>query len=159
KEQRHPWSIIKSQELDCPLLRIWDSKCGSRPEADGRMPEASVTSRSPNQPLHTDQVRRSCFTTHLDHRIWASTPYISFKNPPKAIEELTIQRSGRPKRGAQYLTAIDPATRLMNGLPMLNVTAEMKHYSIQDPYQRRNEYDLHSYICLWEVGKEEVVGH
>ncbi|KAF2034804.1 hypothetical protein EK21DRAFT_55989, partial [Setomelanomma holmii] len=97
--------------------------------------------------------------THLDHRIWTSTPYISFKNSPKAIEDLAFQRSGRSKRGAQYLTVIDPATRLMNGLPILDVTAEMEHYSIQDPYQRLNLYYLHSYICLWEVGKDEVIGH
>jgi hypothetical protein len=63
EEQRHPWSINKSQDLDCPLLRIWDSMSGSQPEGDGRM-----LARSPCQSLETEQDRCSSLTTHLDHR-------------------------------------------------------------------------------------------
>jgi hypothetical protein len=61
--------------------------------------------------------------------------------------------------GVQYLTVIDPKTRLMNGLPVLDVAAEMEYYSIPDPYKKEKEYYLSSYVCLWEVAKEEVVGH
>jgi hypothetical protein len=37
EEQLHPWSVNKFQELDGPLLRIWDVKSGSQLDEDNRM--------------------------------------------------------------------------------------------------------------------------
>ncbi|KAF1936633.1 hypothetical protein EJ02DRAFT_358689, partial [Clathrospora elynae] len=48
--------------------------------------------------------------------------------------------------------------RLMNGLPVIDVTAEMAYYSIPDPYQRGNEYYRNHYVCPWVINEEEVVG-
>jgi hypothetical protein len=152
EEQRHPWSINKSQELDRPLMRIWDMNSGSRPNEDGRM-----LSRLPHQPLNTEQARKTFLTTHLDHSIWEPTPYISFTTSASAIEDLAAWRS--MKRGDQTLTAINPATRLRNGLPTLDVAAEMDYYEIPDPYNKGSKYYINHYVCLWGVAEEEIIGH
>jgi hypothetical protein len=154
EEQRHPWSVNKSQELNCPLLRIWDCMSGSVPQEDGRM-----LSRSPSQSLDKELSRVSSLASHLDYRNRKDTPYVSFKSSANAIEDLASKRISKGNRGAQYLTVIDPAVRFENGFPVLDVVAEMKHYSIPDPYQQGNRYYVHSYVCLWEVAKEEIVGH
>jgi hypothetical protein len=154
EEQRHPWSVNKSQELDCPLLRIWDRMSGSVPREDGRM-----MSRSLSHSLGTKLARVSSLASHLDHKNWVHTPYVSFKSSANAIEELASKRISRGNRGVQYLTVIDPATRFKNGLPVLDVIAEMEHYSIRDPYQQGDKYYHHSYVCLWEITKEEIVSH
>lgn len=130
EEQRHPWTVKKSQELDCPLLRIWDCMSGSQPDEGNRM-----LSRSLNQPLDTEQARKTSLAIHLHHKNWTPTPYISSTKSANAIEDLATFRSERD-RGVQTLTIIDPATRLRNGLPILDVAAEMVFYSIPDPYQR-----------------------
>lgn len=153
EEQRHPWSVNKPQELDCPLLRIWDGCSGSRPDKDNRM-----LSRSPNQPLGTEQARKDSLAIHLDHGVWKETPYISFTKSASAIEDLAIYRMSRG-RGLQTLTVIDPAARLRSGLPTLDVAAEMKYYCIPDPYKRGSKYYIDHYVCLWEVTEEEIVGH
>ena len=63
------------------------------------------------------------------------------------------------RRGVQTLTVIDPAARLKNGLPILDVAAEMEHYCIPDPYNRGSKYYINHYVCLWEVTEEEIVDH
>ena len=68
-------------------------------------------------------------------------------------------RSRRNNRGNQTLTVIDPNTRLKNGLPILNVAAEMDHYKILDPYGKDNQYYDDHYVCLWQVTENEIVGH
>jgi hypothetical protein len=118
-----------------------------------------MLARLPCQSLETEQDRCGSLTTHLDHRIWKPTPYIYFKESANAIEELATRRSGQSNRGVQYLTVIDPSTRVRNGLPVLDVAAEMEYYSIPDPYRMNKKYYVGSYVCLWEVAKEEVVGH
>ncbi|KAF2741735.1 hypothetical protein M011DRAFT_318375 [Sporormia fimetaria CBS 119925] len=157
EEQRHPWSVDPIQTLHCPLLhgpllRVWDSKSGRQPEGDNRM-----LSRSPDQRLDTEQARKTSLVIHLDHKVRESTPYISFTKSPSAIEEIVAWRS--TKRGAQTLTVIDPNVRLNNGLPIVDVVAEMQHYGIQDPYNKGNRYYIDHYVCLWEVTKEEIVDH
>ncbi|PVH90682.1 hypothetical protein DM02DRAFT_710326 [Periconia macrospinosa] len=157
EEQRHPWSVDPIQRLHSPLLRgpllrVWDYFSGSQPEGDNRM-----LSRSPDQRLNTEQARKTSLASHLDHKVWEPTPYISFTKSPSTIEEIVAWRS--PKRGAQTLTVIDPNARLNNGLPILDVVAEMEHYGIQDPYNNGNRYYIDHYVCLWEVTKEEIVDH
>lgn len=152
EEQRHPWSVNKSQELDCPLMRLWDTNSGSQPSEDDRM-----LSRSPDQSLHSAQVRMKSLATHLDHRIWKPTPYISFTKSASAIEDLAAWRSKR--RGNQFLTVINPAARFMVGLPILDVAAEMNHYRIRDPYDKGMVYYIDHYVCLWEVTGTEIIGH
>lgn len=154
EEQLHPWSVNKSQELHCPLLRIWDSKSGSQLRKDNRM-----LSRAPYQCLTTEEARKTSLATHLDHQIWTRTPYIFFTKSPSAIKELATRRSMKRNRGYQTLTVINPAARLRNGLPILDVAAETKHYGISDPYNKGSEYYVDHYVCLWEVTKEEIVGH
>ncbi|KAI1562989.1 hypothetical protein PtrEW7m1_010748 [Pyrenophora tritici-repentis] len=153
EEQRHPWSVNKSQELDCPLLRIWDIMSGSQPDEDNRM-----LSRLPNQPLNTEQARKDSLAIHLDHKNWTPTPYTSFTKSASAIGELAKLRMSR-KRGVQTLTVIDPAVRLRSGLPILDVAAEMEYYCIPDPYKKGSKYYIDHYVCLWEVTAEEIVGH
>ena len=121
EERRHPWSVNKSQELDCPLFRTWDDMSGSQPDKHNRM-----RSRSPNQPIDTHEARRKSLGIHLDHRIWTATPYISFTKSASALEDLAISRIRRG-RGVQTITIIDPAVRLRNGLPILDLAAEMEY--------------------------------
>lgn len=156
EEQRHPWSVdanrtLHSPLLDFPLLRAWDHLSGSQPEEDNRM-----LSRSPGHHLSTEQARKTSLANHLHHRIWEPTPYISFTRSPTKIEEIVAHRSQRPP---QSLTVIDPNARLNNGLPILDVLAEMEHYDIQDPYNQENRYYIDHYLCLWEVTNEEIVKH
>ena len=153
EEQRHPWSLNESQQLDCPLLRIWDYFSGSQPDDNGRM-----LSRLQDEPLITEQARKTSLAIHLDHRNWTPTPYISFTTSASATEDLSRLRTWR-RRGAQTLTVIDPAVRLRKGLPILDVPAEMQHYCIPDPYNRGSKYYVDHYVCLWEVTEEEIVGH
>jgi hypothetical protein len=157
EEQRHPWSVDPIQRLHCPLLRgpllrVWDYYSGSQPEEDNRM-----LSRLSDQRLDTEKTRETSLASHLDHRVWKPTPYISFTKSPHAIEEIVAWRI--PNRGARTLTVVDPNTRLNNGLPILDVVAEMEHYGIQDPYSKGNRYYIDHYVCLWEVTEEEIVGH
>jgi hypothetical protein len=153
EEQRHSWSVKKSQELDCPLLRIWDIMSGSQPDEDNRM-----LSRSPNQPLETEQARKDSLAIHLNHRDWRPTPYISCTISASAIEDLATLRMNRG-RGVQTLTVIDPTVRFRSGFPILDVAAEMEYYCIPDPYNRGSKYYIDHYVCLWEVTREEIVGH
>ncbi|KAF1966035.1 hypothetical protein BU23DRAFT_560605 [Bimuria novae-zelandiae CBS 107.79] len=153
EEQRHPWSVNKSQELDCPLLRIWDMNSGSQPNDDNCM-----LSRSPTRPLDTEQARRDTLAVHLNNGIWTPTPYISFSKSASAIEDLAKFRISKG-REVQNLTVINPAARYRNGLPILDVAAEMEHYCIPDPYGKGGKYYINHYVCLWEVTEEEIVGH
>ncbi|KAF2622921.1 hypothetical protein BU25DRAFT_305163, partial [Macroventuria anomochaeta] len=151
EEEMHPWAVNKSQQLDRPLLRIWDSWSGSQPDKDSRM-----LSRAPDMPLDTKEARRESLAAHLDHRNWAKpTPYISFTTSADAVARLADMRIQR--RGPQTLTVVDPSSRLRNGLPVLDVTAEMDYHCILDPYGKGNEYYMDHYVCLWEVTAEEVV--
>jgi hypothetical protein len=153
EEQHHRWSVNEAQQLDRPLLRIWDINSGSQPDKNNRM-----LSRLRNKSLDTEQARKDSLAIHLDHRVWTPTPYISFTISASAIEDLAMWRMSR-RRGHQTLTVIDPAARLRTGLPILDVAAEMKYYCIPDPYKKGSQYYVNHYVCLWEVTGEEVVDH
>jgi len=154
EEQLHPWSTDRSQTFDTPLLRTWDHCSGSQPDENGCM-----MSRAPHQRLDTIESRTTSLTTHLNHKEWTPTPYISFTISPAAIQELATFRSQRKNRGVQTLTVIDPNTRLRDHLPILDVAAEMDHYKILDPYGKSNQYYVDHYVCLWQITKREIVGH
>lgn len=153
EEQLHPWSTSHSQPFDRPLLRVWDRCSGSQPDKTGCM-----TSRAPFQRLDTLESRKTSLTTHLNHKEWTPTPYISFTISPDAIQDLATFRSQRTNRGAQTLIAIDPNTRLSDSLPVLDIAAEMDHYNISDPYGKANQYYVDHYVCLWQVTEREIVG-
>ncbi|KAJ4340198.1 hypothetical protein N0V95_007579 [Ascochyta clinopodiicola] len=155
EEDWHPWSVKNVQKLDFPLMRIWDICSGSNPDEDSRM-----LSRAPNEVLNTKEARKDSLAFHLDHGNWTiPTPYVSFTSSAHALKELAHKRETKGNRGTQTLTVIDPSTRIKNGLPTLDVAAEMKHYSIPDPYDQGNQYYVNHYVCLWEVTPDEVVGH
>jgi hypothetical protein len=116
-----------------------------------------MSSRAPDQRLDTFEARRTTLSTHINHKNWTPTPYISFTSSPPAIEELAKWR--KTKRGAQKLTVINPNIRLRNGLPILDLAAEMEYYGISNPYGERDRYCVDHYICLWQVTEEEIIGH
>jgi hypothetical protein len=96
---------------------------------------------------------------HLDHKDWKPTPYISFTTSAKAVEELVNFRTRQNNRGIQTLIVIDPDTRLRDGLPLLDVAAEIGYYEILDLYGKSNQYHINHYVYLWEVIGKDVVNH
>jgi hypothetical protein len=152
ENQRRPWNSNLFQPFETPFLRIWDRYSGSRLDDENCM-----ISRAPRQRLDTLESRKTSLTTHIDHKDWTPTPYISFTTSAAAIQELAGWRAQR--RGAQTLTVVDPNARIADGLPILDVAAEMDHYGIPDPYGRSNQYYMDHYLCLWEVTEREIVGH
>ncbi|PVI00879.1 hypothetical protein DM02DRAFT_472070, partial [Periconia macrospinosa] len=158
EEEVHPWrASLKGgtdKPFNIPFLRLWDCFSGSQPDENNRM-----LSRAPRQRLRTASVRKETLAMHLDHKIWEPTPYISFQASAERLEELANMRNSRGNRGVQFLTVIDPDTRLRRGFPILDVAAEMRYYGIQDPYGNSNQYYINHYVCLWEVTGKEVVGH
>lgn len=149
---RHSWSDNHFPSFTVPLLRIWDYKSGSQPDYENRM-----MSRAPRQRLYDERIRRNSLTTHINHKVWERTPYISFTSSPLAIQDMSDWRT--PRRGAQNLTVINPNVRIQEGLPILDIRAEMDYYEIRDPYKRGYQYYTDYYICLWEVTEQEIVGH
>lgn len=152
EEQLHLWHTDRSQTFDMPFLRIWDQYSGSQPNQENFM-----MSRAPHQRLDNFESRKTSLTTHLDHKCWSPTPYVSFTNSAAEVQVLADMRF--EKRGTQTLTVIDPDTRLRNGLPILDIPAEMDHYNIPNPYRESNKYYNGHYVCLWQVTEREVVGH
>jgi hypothetical protein len=118
-----------------------------------------MKSRAERERLNTIKSRKDLLTIHIDHKAWIPTPYISFITSPSKIEDLANLRAQRKYRGPHTLTVIDPNNRVRNGLPVLHVADEMKHYNIADSYGKLNEYYNDHYVCLWEVTKREIVGH
>jgi hypothetical protein len=153
EEELHPWRASCSRQVADPILRIWDHCSGSQPDAKKRM-----TSREPRKRLDTSESRKASLSTHLDHKDWTPTPFISFTTSATALQELANLRATRPHRAAQTLTVVDPNVRLAAGFPVLDVAAEMDHYDISDPYGRSNQYYKDHYVCLWQVSEREVVG-
>jgi hypothetical protein len=152
ENQRRPWNNNLFQPFETPFLRIWDCYSGSQPDDENCM-----ISRAPRQRLDTLESRKTSLTTHINHRDWTPTPYISFTTSAAAVQELADWRVRR--RGAQTLTVLDPNARIADGLPILDIAAEMDHYGIPDPYGRSNQYYMDHYLCLWEVTEREIVGH
>lgn len=155
EENQHPWRAHNFKTFNRPLLRLWDHWSGSQPDDDGCM-----KSRAERQRLDTHKSREESLTIHINHKTWIPTPYISFSISPSKIKDLFRLRAKRQWRGPHNLIVVNPNTRVRNGLPVLHVADEMKHYGIQDPSgnSKLSEYHTDHYICLWEVTKTEVVG-
>ena len=153
EERRHPWRLGCRQTFDVPLLRIWDrSLSGSQPDANNCM-----MARAPRQRLDTAQSREDFLAMHINHATQTPTPFISFTTSAAVVRDLADKRIDRG-RVAQYLTAIDPNVRVDAGVPILDFSAEVSHYNIENPYGGNRYCDDH-YLCLWEVSAREVVGH
>jgi hypothetical protein len=75
------------------------------------------------------------------------------------VEELVNFRTRQNNRGIQTLIVIDPDTRLRDGLPLLDVAAEIGYYEILDLYRKSNQYYINHYVYLWEVIGKDVVNH
>jgi len=152
EEKQRPWSINHFQPFQKPFLKTWDRCSGSQPDDEHRM-----LSRAPRQRLDTLESRKSSLTTHIDHSKWNPTPYISFTTSPAALKKMANWRASQ--RGPQTLTVLDPNARMADGLPILDVLAEMDHYGIKNPYKKLNQYYKDHYLCLWEVTGREIIGH
>jgi len=153
EECQHSWANCRHLTFEKPLLRAWDDMSGSQPD----LVDNCMRSRAPRARLDTYNLRQDSLRVHVDHKRRESTPYISFTDSPDAIRDLINMRS--KNRGKQTVTAINPKVRLAAGLPILDIATEMKHYGVEDPYNKNNQYYSHHYLCLWEVGKEEIVSH
>ncbi|KAH7020672.1 hypothetical protein B0J12DRAFT_722342 [Macrophomina phaseolina] len=99
---------------------------------------------------NTFESRKTSLTIHVNHNDWTPTPYISFTTSADAREARG--------RGRQTLTVVNPNVRLVKGLPILDIAAEMAHYGVQDPYRKSNQYYVDHYLCVWEVSEQEVIG-
>lgn len=145
----HP-SIYRELE-DRPLLRVWDTRSGSRPD---KHPKNRMLARLQREELATIETRKKTLEQHANQRNKIPTPYISFTSSLDAAIRLANKRN--PQRGDQNIVVIDPWYRLQRGLPILDMGKEMEEYGVKRPY-RENYYTDH-YICLWEVTPAEVVG-
>jgi hypothetical protein len=152
EDLQHSWSDNSFPPFETPFLRIWDYYSGSKPDDENLM-----MSRAPRQRFDTLKSRRTSLTTHINHSIWEPTPYISFTTSLATVQDLADLRTQR--RGAQTLTVLDPNARIAEGLPILDIRAEMDHYGITDPYGKSNQYYTDHYVCLWEVTEREIIGH
>lgn len=128
EDDRHPWGLESSADTDKPLLRTWDQLSGSQPSERGII----MLSRSPRERLDTSEARKKFLAIHADHKKWDPTPFISFTQSPRELQENAEWRE--QKRGCQTITALNPNVRVKNGLPILNMDAEMRYYGIADPY-------------------------
>ncbi|KAI1659178.1 hypothetical protein F4813DRAFT_387887 [Daldinia decipiens] len=64
----------------------------------------------------------------------------------------------RPHARNRRVTAIDPNIRIKNGLPVIDVEAEIKHYRIKPLYAKSEGYAKGHCMFLWQVTKDEIVG-
>lgn len=106
--------------------------------------------------LDTYEKRRNSLAKHLDYQDWTPGPYISFTTNPAEIRNHVMRRG--KDRGPYKLTVVDPNKRINEGLPILDVLAEMESYGIQDPYRRCNQYYVDEHVCLWQVTEAQIVG-
>ncbi|KAF4468897.1 hypothetical protein FALBO_4213 [Fusarium albosuccineum] len=158
-QRQRSWStlarVFADRKTDMPLLRTWDHFSGSQPDEE----TGDMLARAYDLPLRTVEARKSSLATHLVHREWKPTPFISFTSSWQKLQDLANFREQRPHRGDQTITVIDPSVRLEAGWPILCVGDEMRYYGIPEPYgMHRSEHDNH-HVCLWSVKKEEIVGH
>ncbi|PPJ53773.1 hypothetical protein CBER1_04543 [Cercospora berteroae] len=151
----HPFqeTSIHRALKDRPLMRLWDNNSGSKPEYDG-----SMLARDNELRLDTFRARKESLAHHADYSDWSQgTPFISFSSTWEAVERNAWFRAAHD-RGPQFLTVTNPNVRLINGLPIVDIYAEMQHYRVEDPYRMEYHYYKDGYLCLWEVTPEEVVG-
>lgn len=153
EEELHPWKLNRFSPFKVPFLRVWDCFSGSRPNETNCM-----KSRAPRERLDTFESRKNSLTIHVNHKEWTPTPYISFTTSKAAVQLLAKDRTERRRR-QQTLTVVNPNVRIKKGLPILDISAEMDHYGVQDPYGMSNQYYKDHFLCLWEVLEDEIVGH
>lgn len=55
------------------------------------------------------------------------------------------------------ITLVDLRTRWRAGLPFLSAVEEMRHYGVDDPYDRGYQYYEDEILCLWGITQSEVV--
>lgn len=110
----HSWSPVAQavwkHPVDKPLLRTWDDLSGSQPDGSGDM-----SARASDIPLTTFEARRSSHQTHIIHRNWTPTPYISFTSSPEALENLASQLqkvSPQKKASDSYCSRSCSSTRV-----------------------------------------------
>jgi hypothetical protein len=146
-------SITHSNIPAKPLLRVYDTFSGSIPDHSSKN---RMLARLPRAELATHDARKTSLAIHADNGNWTDTPYISFTSRPGAASDLAeFRRLKRPKRGDQYLVAIDPRHRLRRGLPILDMKQEMEAYGVDNPYGY--DYYTDHYVCLWEVTPGEII--
>jgi hypothetical protein len=140
--------------VDKPLLRTWDGLSGSQPDGSGDM-----SARASDMPLTTFEARQSSLQTHIIHRNWTPTPYISFTSSPEALENLANFRKSRPGGRHQTITVVDPAVRLESGWPIISYGEEKEYYGIEIPHGIQDwELKAH-HLCLRRVKADEIVEH
>ena len=164
-EQKRPWSRTWTPALRnlCPnsvleqlwdglLMRTYDEISGSQP-----CPKSfRMLARASRMRLDEEEMRIGTLETHLDHKNWEDTPYISFTDCPQSLEELANYRCTRSGRSKQRIVVVDRRIRIELGLPILHCSAEIANYGVKTPYNR--DYWENHYLCLWEVTPAEVVG-
>lgn len=101
----HSSTYLKLQDI--PLLRVWDSVSGSKPEPSSGN---RMRARLRRGVLATRDVRKTSLEIHADQNKWTNTPYISFTSSPSAAVRLANQRHNA-RRGDQNLVVIDPGYR------------------------------------------------
>ncbi|CAG8215028.1 unnamed protein product [Penicillium olsonii] len=77
----------------------------------------------------------------------------------KLFVNTSIQEEGPMAPANTYGYIINPNVRIGNGLPILEMKSELRHYEVQDPYGRGYSDNKDQYLCLWEVTPDEVVAH
>jgi hypothetical protein len=162
EEVIHPWHTQpavshRSREWVIPLMRVRDWLTDDEPD-----PETGIMrSRAHRATLRTAAERKNALTIHLNHANWTATPFLSFSSSPSAIWEIAeFRRQPERGRGAQTITVINPDARTHAGLPTISVAQAMKDYRVDFPaHYWKKTYDKDYHLCLWEVSREEIVGH
>ncbi|KAI8408563.1 hypothetical protein FOFC_11508 [Fusarium oxysporum] len=128
----HSWSPVAQavwkHPVDKPLLRTWDDLSGSQPDGSGDM-----SARASDIPLTTFEARRSSHQTHIIHRNWTPTPYISFTSSPETLKNLASQ-----------LQKVSPQKKASDSYCSRSCT----HWELKAHH-----------LCLWTVKAEEVAQH
>lgn len=139
-----------TSNFSTPLLRIWDKNSGSKLDSITRL-----QARLPRCQIGSQEERMKRLAIHANWNKREPTPFISFASSIQALQRIISKRNKWTER---KLTVINPNVRIAKGLPVLEMKAEMKHYKVQDPYDRSYRYYEDEYLCLWEVSPDEVVG-
>lgn len=154
EEHRHPWQVSQFQRFNRPLFVVWDHSIWTPPGEDGSMRATGDRER-----LDTRESRMNILANHVNKKIGYPTPIISFTISAIEVQDFAHARLWEKGRGSPIVTVINPNTRLKKGLPTLRLLDEMTAYGVPPPPWKKSEFYKHQYICLWEITKEEIVGH
>lgn len=154
EEDQRPWAR-KAAVVDKPLLRLWDEFSDGKPDQSN-----NLVSNRPQGHLHSFRARQTALSIQVsDHGAYGTpaSPFIAFQGNPSELGFIAAywNRSATDK----YLTVINPNVRAANRLPTLNLLEEMKYYRASRPSARPSDaWYGEQYLCLWQVGWDEVVG-